>query len=645
MVHPTTKRTLTIEGQMAEENTASSGSSAKSEALELFSGPADALPKAKRLLELIADDDFEGALAHNASVAKEMPTAAAVEDWFLNRFEEWDEPALVKAKEDWAKAKAAKAARSAVIRRFLKPPKRQEKASVDSGPSIEAALKVSGKADFASGLEEAIKRKAGPETEVRAEPSERFRLDEEPTTPVLSKAAPMDSARAFARDRLRKGGVLATYYYHGDWWQWNGRFYEIAPADRIAGAVYTYLDRARIGEERFKPKPEHAEALIKCLKACIAIDDRDGPPRWLNDREGPRAENLLVFQNCLVDVETGEVVELTPHLWVHGGVDFEFDANARCPRWERFLKEVFPGDSESQMTIEEQLGYGMTNDTRFEKGALWIGVKRSGKSTLAWVQERLAGVGACVSLSFHDWMKTENSREHLIGRKVGVFADVRLKPAKVYGLTGYDPGGIDHQSAQMLLNIIGRDKVSLGRKFKKAWEGRLFLKVIITSNEVPNLQDAGGVLASRFIMLDFAQSFFGREDITLRTQLERELPGIANRCLAAYRRLCERGRFVQPACGQELVQKIEEKVSPYVAFMNACFVEDPKGSVPAWSLYKTFLQWCEENRRNDLTCSVTGSNLLIREVKKIERWSWLKSSRPHADQRRYAGIKLREEED
>jgi putative DNA primase/helicase len=261
------------------------------------------------------------------------------------------------------------------------------------------------------------------------------------------------------------------------------------------------------------------------------------------------------------------------------------------------------------------------------------------------VQEQLAGVGACVSLSFHDWMKTENSREHLIGRKVGVFADVRLKPAKVYGLTGYDPGGIDHQSAQMLLNIIGRDKVSLGRKFKKAWEGRLFLKVIITSNEVPNLQDAGGVLASRFIMLDFAQSFFGREDITLRTQLERELPGIANRCLAAYRRLCKRGCFIQPARGQELVQKIEEKVSPYVAFMNECFVEDSKGSVLAWSFYKTFLQWCAENRRHDLTQSVTGSNLLIREVKKIERWSWLKTSRPHAEQRRYAGIRLREEED
>jgi putative DNA primase/helicase len=142
--------------------------------------------------------------------------------------------------------------------------------------------------------------------------------------------------------------------------------------------------------------------LIKCLRACVGVDDRDGPPRWLDARVEPLAENLLVFQNRLADVGTGKVSELTPALWAHGGVDFAFAPEARCPRWERFLEEVFPGDPESQTMIEEQLGYGMTNDTRFEKGALWIGVKRSGKTTLAWVQERLAGVGACVSLSFHD---------------------------------------------------------------------------------------------------------------------------------------------------------------------------------------------------------------------------------------------------
>jgi putative DNA primase/helicase len=363
----------------------------------------------------------------------------------------------------------------------------------------------------------------------------------------------MDNARAFARDRLSRDGTLATYHFHGDWWQWNGRFYEGAPGERISGAVYQYLDRASVrtanGDEPFRPKPEHAEALIKCLKACVAIDDRDMPPAWLDRRHTPAAENLLIFKNCLVDAETGEIVGLTPHLWTHGGVDFDFDPRARCPRWERFLEEVFPGDQESQMTIEEQLGYEATNDVRFEKGACWVGEKRSGKSTLVWVQERLAGAGAYASLSFHDWMKTENSRAHLLGKKVAVFPDVRLKPSRNSGLTGYDPGGLDHQSAQLLLNIIGRDTVAIGRKFKEAWQGRLSVKVIITTNELPNLQDAGGVLASRFIMLDFKQSFFGREDVNLREKLEAELPGIANRCLAAYRRLRERGRFIQPKAG------------------------------------------------------------------------------------------------
>lgn len=490
---------------------------------------------------------------------------------------------------------------------------------------------------------------AGPRGELGAEPTatpqpKAYHQPEGPA-PVLSKAAPMDNARAVARDRLSRDWALATYYYHGDWWQWNGRYYEGAPGERISGAVYQYLDRAMVrtvnGEEPFRPKPEHAEALIKCLKACVAIDDRDVPPAWLDRRERPAAEQLLVFSNCLVDAETGEIVGLTPQLWTHGGSDFDFDPAARCPRWERFLEELFPGDQESQMTIEEQLGYGATNDVRFEKGALWVGEKRSGKSTLVWVQERLVGAGAYASLSFHDWMKTENSRAHLLGKKVAVFPDVRLKPARSFGLTGYDPGGIDHQSAQLLLQIIGRDTIAIGRKFKEAWQGRLSVKVIITTNEVPNLQDAGGVLASRFIMLDFRQSFFGREDVNLREKLEAELPGIANRCLAAYRRLRERGRFIQPKTGLALAEKIEAKVNPYAAFMRDCFVEDPGGAgVVVEAFFDTFQNWCRDNRQHHLIPSTTKSNL-IQEVKKIEQWRYLKAVKPHGERRRYPGIKRR----
>jgi phage/plasmid-associated DNA primase len=192
-----------------------------------------------------------------------------------------------------------------------------------------------------------------------------------------------------------------------------------------------------------------------------------------------------------------------------------------------------------------------------------------------------------------------------------------------------------------LLQIIGRDGVSLGRKYKTDWEGRLFLKIIITSNEVPNLQDAGGVLASRFIMLDFQQSFYGREDIKLRDELETELPGIANRCLTAYRRLCARGRFIQPKAGRKLKQMIEEKINPYVAFMNEYFVEDKNADgkgVHCSAFLKAFQQWCRENERYDLLQRTIGTNL-IKEINKIDRWKWLKSTKQTGELRRYPGIR------
>ena len=459
---------------------------------------------------------------------------------------------------------------------------------------------------------------------------------------VLSRAAPMDSAKRFAKLKLFQGGALATYHHRDKWWQWNGRFYETAPDARISDWVYHFLDGARAadGESRFKPKPQDAEALIKCLKACVGIDANDMPPRWLDERP-TSAENLLVFGNCLVDCETGSTAELTPQLWVQSGVDFDYDPLAQCPRWEQFLREVFPGDAESQMTIEEQLGYGMTNDTRFEKGALWIGVKRSGKTTIAWIQERLVGAGAYASLSFHNWVRGENSHANIIGKKVGVFSDVRLKPGKSFGATSYDPGGIDHLSAELLLNIIGRDTVSVGQKYRDAWQGRLAMKVIITSNEVPNLQDAGGVLASRFIKLEFKESFWGREDVNLRDQLEAELPGIANRCLAAYRRLRRRGRFLQPQGGLELERKIEEKINHFAAFMSECFVEDIGGpGVSVFNFYEAFLAWCRENRRHDLIGSVPRQKL-IQHVNGIQRWGSLKSAKAHGQPRRYPGIKPR----
>ena len=123
----------------------------------------------------------------------------------------------------------------------------------------------------------------------------------------------------------------------------------------------------------------------------------------------------------------------------------------------------------------------------------------------------------------------------------------------------------------------------------------------------------------------------------MRDQLQAELPGIANRCLAAYRRLRARGRFIQPKSGLALAKKIEAKINPFAAFMADCFVEDPGGDgVLVGGFIERFRGWCRDNRRYDLIASTTKSNL-IQEVNKVDQWKHLRAVKPHGEPRRYPG--------
>ena len=233
---------------------------------------------------------------------------------------------------------------------------------------------------------------------------------------------------------------------------------------------------------------------------------------------------------------------------------------------------------------------------------------------IAGVLERLCGGTGYVSLSFHAWLRSVYSAEALIGKRAGVFPDVRFKPGKWYG-QNFDPGGLDHVSKEMVLRITGGDHQTIGRKYNPvAWQGVLPMKVFLISNDIPNLNDP--ILITRFIKIAFNVSFRDREDLTLGDRLKAELPGIANRCLAAYRRLCRRGSFIQPESGLRLAKEIATKSNPYLAFIEDRCVLDADGTVQCSVLFFAFHTWCSENGRLDVLKTVTAANQLTPVLKK-----------------------------
>jgi putative DNA primase/helicase len=461
---------------------------------------------------------------------------------------------------------------------------------------------------------------------------------------ILNRGEPYDIAKEFVQRKYSKHGALGLYYKGEQFWKFNGGFYEELEFDVLSAEVYGFMNAAKC-YYRDNPvsmivKPDEVANVIKCIKAGTTIPASLPQPCWI-ENEKPAPE-LFAFKNRLVNIRTGETMEPTPRLWITDAVNFNYEPSAECPRWKQFLEEIHPNDPDAQNCIEEQLGYGMTYDMQFEKIAVWIGKPRAGKSTLLHIQKRLIGARAFAPMSFNDWMRGEKSRENLISKKVLAFADVRLRPPRWFGKT-YDPGGLDHGSIQMLLNISGRDSGSIGRMYKKAWEGELTCKVIITSNDPLNIIDP--ILLSRLVMVDFQQSWLNRNDRDdyLRDKLDAELPGIANRCLAAYRRLLDRKAFKQPASAARLAQTLAAKTDPIVAFMRDYWVKDDKvkpGPLAA-EIETSFEMWCEEHRRRDLIESYPRNKLLA-SIRAIDAYSWLHASkRP----RRYPGIRRRTKKD
>jgi putative DNA primase/helicase len=280
--------------------------------------------------------------------------------------------------------------------------------------------------------------KAEVKPQAKPKPAESRPAD---APPVLNPNAPYDIAGEYIQRHCMEDAQCVLWHWQAEFYRWSGTVYEAVPADVMRGQIYSFLHRSlkRAGGNLvpYDPDSRKVNEVLDALKSRLSLGVECQPPMWISTREP--ATDWVVFKNEVVNViadDNGcwETRPLTPDLWVHSALGFDWDPDAECPTWMEFLGQVFPGpDMESINLLEEWMGLCMTEETKFQKGLLMIGQKRSGKSTISRVLQQLVGNPNYVGLSFNTWIYSENSKEVLIGKRVGVFADVRFKPGKQYG--------------------------------------------------------------------------------------------------------------------------------------------------------------------------------------------------------------------
>jgi phage/plasmid-associated DNA primase len=129
--------------------------------------------------------------------------------------------------------------------------------------------------------------------------------------------------------------------------------------------------------------------------------------------------------------------------------------------------------------------------------------------------------------------------------------------------------------------------------------------LVVQSNEIPKLPNRGQGLASKMLVLPFANSFLGREDLQLGEKLGQETAGIAVWAMQGAKELLEAAEgntkrltngnqeplWPVPGLAEEVMGRFQSLNNPVQDFLEAHYEENGSGFVSTTNLWGMWRQW------------------------------------------------------
>jgi P4 family phage/plasmid primase-like protien len=392
---------------------------------------------------------------------------------------------------------------------------------------------------------------------------------------VYELAEAIGGKHRFARDAGGRLYVFRSGSYHPD------------GASMVRQQVKQLLERMRLSSKWSSHK---AEEVVKYIEI-------DAPLLW----ERPEADVVNVL-NGLLHVKTRT---LSPH-----SADFlspvqlplNFDPDARCPMWDKFIAEVFPGDSEA--IAWEIPAWLMTPDTSIQKAVLLTGDGANGKSTYLRAVLAFLGRPNVAALSLHRLENDRFSVARLLGKLANICPDL--------------PSG-DLSSTSIFKAITGGDALLAERKFEESFEFIPYSRLIFSANHPPKSQDASSAFFRRWIVVPFERTFRAGDPGTIsRDRLDSmlsdpaELSGVLNKAIEAIAAIRSRG-LNESESMRRATDEFRQTTDPLAVWLDRTTGLEPEALIPSDQLWRDYNRDCIAKGRP--TVSKTALGIAIAQLR------------------------------
>ncbi len=310
---------------------------------------------------------------------------------------------------------------------------------------------------------------------------------------------------------------------------------------------------------------------------------------------------FITLKNCAYDTVKFKAVEFSPKHLNTKCVDYNYDAEATCPHFMSFIKDITCNNSQLADLLQELTGYAFANHNKAEKAFIVIGPARNGKSTYASVLRKLLGQ-ANVSATPLKTLGSSFGMEDLVGKRLNITTESDVS---------------ENVSVTEWKSLTSGDPVCVNRKGQKQITTTLNVKMISFMNHLPQFGESGAAIQRRLVIIPFTATIpEDKVDPNLDKTLAGELSGIFNWAIEGLKRLTDNNWVFTH------VDESDKLLSEFMAQQNPLheFVEDmiepsiPKNFVKCKDLHEAFDTWLYENGRERY--KITGfNNEVIKAIK------------------------------
>jgi putative DNA primase/helicase len=288
---------------------------------------------------------------------------------------------------------------------------------------------------------------------------------------------------------------------------------------------------------------------------------------------------LLGVANGVVNLKTGALLKGSADQRITLHSDVPYNRDAKAPRFERFLKEVFGDDTELIGYIQRAVGYSLTGATTEQCFFCCYGDGANGKSTfLNAIRNVVGGYGCNLPFSAFE-----------LEARSSIPNDVATLPGRRF-VTAIETAESTQLNAARIKALTGCDPITARLLHKEFFTFVPTAKFWLAFNHRPVVTDDSHGFWRRVHLVPFLRRFDPNGEPKLDEILRDEAPGILARGVRGCLEWQKKG-LNPPTIVREATESYREESDPVKDFLSSKCVLESRACVVAADIWNAYRCW------------------------------------------------------